>query len=222
MVSRALSKIVRQLTKGSQVFNSWQLCTLNFLLRIALHISFQLLQILYFIENIAILPTAIFSIDFCRLSRNISNNFPSFFPTLLNFESSTAVTSICKAQLFSQTFSRNLTLIQGIFLLLIPPPTILCLISSVFNLRSQLGISYLISCSSKFLKVGHFLSSPAFLFPLLDAHYKHGPVEGVCITFSEGGWEVPPIQLFLTEQSVVFYCICSPFLTNSSTPCIML
>ncbi len=57
----------------------------------------------------------------------------SSFPPLLNPDGSTAVSSISKAELFSQTFCNNSTLDDsGIFLRLIPPPTHLCLLSKFF------------------------------------------------------------------------------------------
>ncbi len=49
--------------------------------------------------------------DFWHLAKNISSNITlSSFPSLLNPDGSTAVSSISKAKLFSQTFSNNSTL----------------------------------------------------------------------------------------------------------------
>ena len=51
-----------------------------------------------------------FSRDFWHLANNISNNFTSSFPPLLQPDVSTAVFSFSKAELFAQTFTTNSTL----------------------------------------------------------------------------------------------------------------
>ncbi|MPC38994.1 hypothetical protein E2C01_032513 [Portunus trituberculatus] len=49
--------------------------------------------------------------DFWHLAKSISNNFTSSsFPPLFNPDGTTAISSLSKAELFSQTFAKNSTL----------------------------------------------------------------------------------------------------------------
>ncbi len=79
--------------------------------------------------------------NFWHLAKNISPNFTSSsFPPLIALDGSTAVTSISKAELFAQTFSKNSSLDESGHI----PPLILSL-SSLWLISNFLRILYCFS-----------------------------------------------------------------------------
>ncbi len=106
-----VSKIERLLIKGTRAFKLPLIMIFLFPPRIVPNLFFDSPKITSTIESAKTLLFSNPSRDFWHLAKKISSNFTSSsFPPLLNPDGSTAVSSISKAELFSQTFSNNYTL----------------------------------------------------------------------------------------------------------------
>ena len=127
------------------------------------NLSFDLTKPPLSIDNVKTL-LILASQSFWHLAKNLSNNFTSSaFPPLLLPGGTTAVSSVSKAKLFSQTFSKKSTLEDSEHIPPDPPPSdyytlFLLLISSImmFSMASLVAtlrrFMVLMECLLSFLK----------------------------------------------------------------------